>query len=111
MIVEVIGNRLNGFKPCQVLEERIARLRHQHGIAWIAQQLEQPAVGLARARRQHDLLRIDLSTTAGVVGRNRFARSTKTERLWSVSPGMPGAERRPAGRQGRRSRPRSDSTR
>ena len=41
----------------QMLEQRIAGLRHQHGVARIAQQLEQPRVGLAGAGGQDDLRR------------------------------------------------------
>ena len=37
-------------------EQRIARRRHQHLVAVVAQQLEQERVRFARARRQHDAL-------------------------------------------------------
>jgi len=59
-----------------MLEQRVAWRRHQHGVARIAQQLEQEAVRLAGARGEQDVRRV------GARGaRQRFARRNQTERL------------------------------
>ena len=71
----------------------IARLRDQDRLAGIAEQLEQPAVGLARARRQHDVLGIDGHAAARVVGGHGLARRTKPERLRVVTERAVGRRR------------------
>ena len=50
--------RCNALERSQMIEQRIAWLRNQDCVAWIAQQLEQPRVCIARAGRQHDLRRV-----------------------------------------------------
>ena len=47
----------NAVEPGEVFDQRVARPRRQHGVAGIAQQLEQQRIGLARAGRQHDSVR------------------------------------------------------
>jgi hypothetical protein len=46
----------DGLETCQELEERIGRARHEDRIAGIAEQLEDPRIGLARARCQEETI-------------------------------------------------------
>ena len=68
------ASRVDRFEPRQVLEQRIARLRHQHLVAGIAQQLEQQRVRLAGARRQRHAIGGDDDAAAAEVGGDRLAR-------------------------------------
>jgi hypothetical protein len=49
VVLEQVRNRGHALELRQVFEQRIARLRHQDGIAGIAQQLEEQRVGFAGA--------------------------------------------------------------
>jgi hypothetical protein len=79
-IVQVIGNRGHEIEPCQVLEQRIARLGDEHFVAGPGQQLEQQRVRLAGARGQHDAARVDTHALPLVVARHGFPRVESTER-------------------------------
>ena len=68
-----------------MIEEGIARLRDQHRFTRIAEQLEQPAVGLARACRQHDAFRIDGHASTRVVGGHGLSRRTQSKWLRVVT--------------------------
>jgi hypothetical protein len=61
--MKAIGNRLDRFEACQVLEKWIARLWYQHCVTGVAEQFEEPAVGFTGARRQNDLRRMDNSSS------------------------------------------------
>ena len=77
-----------------MIEQRIARRRDQHRVAGrAAEQLEQPGVRLAGARRQHDALRIDAAAAARVVGRDGPAGGRQAERLGLVRQRLRRAER------------------
>jgi len=69
VILKIVRLGAHTFEAGQVLEQRIAGSRHQHAVARVTEQLEQPAVRLARARRQHDVRRVDdHATPAMIVG-------------------------------------------
>ena len=59
-------------KVGQEIEQRVAWLSYQHGIARIAQQTEEKAVGLAGARGQDNVVGINLSLMSGVVPGDRL---------------------------------------
>src|SRR5512133_2137725 len=64
-----------------MLEEGIARLRNEHLVAWIAEQLEQVAVRLAGARGEHYLFRGHGFASVLPARRNGLSGSQRTERL------------------------------
>ena len=63
----------------QVVEERIARARHEHFIALVAEQLEQQRIRLAGAGRQGDAIRRHRHALSGVLARHRLARGRSSE--------------------------------
>jgi hypothetical protein len=89
MVLEPIRERRHTVEPCQVIEQRIARRRHHHGVSGIvAEQFEQDRVGLARAGRQHDALRGHADAAARVVAGHRRARGRKAQRRRFVAQGL-----------------------
>ena len=70
-----------------MLEKRVARTRHEHAVSRIAQQLEQPAVRLARARRQDDGVGIDLGAAPETIGGDRLACGSDAQRVRLVREG------------------------
>ena len=74
---------------CQKIKQRISRLRHDNLLPRIAQQLEQKAVRLARARRQHHPLRRNCHAMIRVVAAHRLARPQQPQRLRIVIPALP----------------------
>ena len=67
-----------------MFEQRIARPRHQHFVAGIAERLEQHGIGLAGAGGEHDALGRSHDGTTGKLGRNRATRRGQTERLGAI---------------------------
>jgi hypothetical protein len=61
-------------EPRQVIEERVARARHEDFVAGVAEQLEEQRIGVARARREHDVLGRDGDALPQVIARDRLAR-------------------------------------
>ena len=85
----------------QVIEQRIARPRHEHLVAGVGQQLEQQRVRLARARGQHDALGRRRRRPGARSRRRRPARaSSDAERLRrrSAAPRAIGERREQIGR-------------
>ena len=80
VVGEAIGDRRDRLEPREVIEQRIARARHEHLVAGIAQELEEKPVRLARARGQHDASRIDRRSMRGQLARHGLARRRETER-------------------------------
>ncbi len=74
---EVVEQRVrlkpNVVEVREVVEQRIARLRHHHRISRIAEQTEQEAVCLARAGRQDYLLRINRRDVLRIIRRNSLS--------------------------------------
>ncbi len=55
IVEELVGNQLYIIQPGEKVKQWIARLSNQYLVARIAQQPEEEAVGLARARGEKDL--------------------------------------------------------
>ena len=87
MVFEVERCRADTFQPRQVLEKRIAWARHEHRVSRIAQQLEQPRVGFARARREDDVLGIDRDAAPRMIAGDRLARRWQPEGVRLVPKG------------------------
>ena len=81
VILERVRNRRHRFERGQVLEQRIARVRHQHRVAGIAQQLEQQCVGFAGARRQRHAIGGDHDAAPAEVGSHGRSRGPQAKRL------------------------------
>src|SRR6185503_14692171 len=73
--------RGNTLERGEMVEQRIAWLRNQYSVARVAQQLEQPRIGLAGAGGQHDLRRVDAGAAAPLIVRHRRASRWQTEWL------------------------------
>ena len=59
LVLKRVGAQADRRQAGEKLQQRVARLREQHALAGIAQELEQPGVGLAGARGQDDVPRVD----------------------------------------------------
>ncbi len=82
VVVEAVRDCRDAVERRQVIEERVARHGHQHGIAaWSAQQLEEQRIGLARARREDEAVGIDLEAAAREVTGHGAAGAEQAERL------------------------------
>ena len=79
VVGQAITHRPNPFQSRQVVEERIARLWDQHGVARIAEQLEQQRVRLAGAGGDHDLVAVDRGRHRTVTACDRFARRCEAQ--------------------------------
>ena len=66
----------DAFEAGENIEQRIARHRHEHAIAGVAQEPEEVRVRLARAGAQNDPRHVDV-----VLPANRVASARITERL------------------------------
>ena len=111
----VVGKRVGPmhhvFEAGEKVEERIARARHQHLVAGIAQCLEQERVRLAAARGEQDLAGIDRRAAPQVVARDGSARREQAARIGLVAQrGWSGKERQDRIIR-REARPRSGSIR
>ena len=83
----------------EVLEQRVARRRHEHLVARVAEQLEEQRVRLARAGGQHDAIARHAHAAAAEIAHHRVARGRQAERLAARTRGRTGAPaRRAAGR-------------
>ena len=80
VIAQRIGRQAHALERGELIEQRIARRRHEHVVAGIAEQLEQPGVGLRRRRRQRDALGIDGDAVALVVRGDGGARRRQAAR-------------------------------
>jgi hypothetical protein len=80
VVLQVVGNRGHEIEPCQVLEQRIARLGDEHFVAGAREQLEQQRVRLAGARGQHDAAGVDSHALPLVVARHGFPCVESAER-------------------------------
>src|SRR5918995_1243380 len=69
----------------QVLDQRITRLRCEHTISRIAQQLEQQRISLTCACRQYDSVRRHSKAASREIIRDRLARRKQAEGLWLVT--------------------------
>ena len=76
--VRLHGNRVQRRK---VLEEWIARRRHEHRVSRVAEQLEQQRVALAAAGGDGDAFGRDANPATAVVCCDRLARHAEAERL------------------------------
>ena len=76
--VEIVGRAVaTQIEARQMIEQRIARPRHQHLVAGVRQQLEQQRVAVAGAGGQHDALgRARSNALPRVVGRDRATRAS-----------------------------------
>ncbi len=74
----------------QQVKQGIARPRNEHGVARIAQQAKQVAVGLTRARRQANVLGRERCIVLQVVRHHRLTSGAHAERIRRVvqSPGV-----------------------
>ena len=81
VIFEPVRNGVNRLEPRQVLEQRIAWMRHQDLIAGIAQQLEQQRVGLAGARGERHPVGGNDDAAAAEVGGHGGAGRPHAQRL------------------------------
>ena len=84
VVLEVVGARPDGVQRGQVLEERVARRRHEHLVAGIAEQLEEHRVRVARAGGQHDAVARHGHAAAAEVAHHRVARGRQSEGLRRV---------------------------
>ena len=84
VVLEVVRARPHRVQRGQVLEERVARRRHEHLVAGIAEQFEQDRVRLARAGGQHDAVARHAHAAAAEVPHDRVARRRHAERLGRV---------------------------
>ena len=64
----------------QIVEQRIARFRHQHRFAGVGQQLEEERIRLARARGEHDALCVDGRALARVITGDGHSRRPEAKR-------------------------------
>ncbi len=91
VVVERVAPRPDPVERRQMLEERVARRRDEHGLrAGIAEELEQQRVRLAGARGHCDVLRRNLHAAARVVGGNGLSRRRKTKGLRIIYGGPGG---------------------
>ena len=108
---QTIRTQRHGFESGQQLEQRVARLRDEHRVTGIAEQLEQQRVRLARAGGDDDAIGRDDAAATGVVARDRLV---ERRRGPAVQARNDGRARRPAARGRRRDsrvRQRSGSSR
>jgi len=74
VIFEVVRHGLHAIQPRQMIEQRIARRRHEHGVTMRrAEQLEEQRVGFAGTCRQHDAIRSNRDAAPRVVAGDRLA--------------------------------------
>jgi len=85
VVLETVRLGPNSLQAGEVLEQRVAGARNQHRLPRAAKQLEQPRVCLARARREHDVVRIDLRSTTTVIVRDRGTRLPHAKRMRLVT--------------------------
>ncbi len=81
VVVEVVRPGRHRVEPRQVVEQRIARPRHQHLVARIGQQLEEQRVRLARAGGEDDAIGGSGDAAPRVVGGDGLPRLRQAERL------------------------------
>ena len=87
VVLQPVRGGLDAIETCQHVEERIARLRDEHAISRIAQQLEQLGVRFARAGRQDDLPKRNRARFGIDLRRDRPPRVLETQRSRVVAAG------------------------
>ena len=85
VVGEAVGQQLDAVRAREVLEQRIARARHEHAIARIAEQPERERIGLARAAHERDPIRVGVDSAARELFRDRAARLGVSERVRLVA--------------------------
>jgi hypothetical protein len=94
VVHERVAPRLDRLELGEELEQRIARARHQHLVAGVAEQLEQERVRLAGARVQQDALGVDRRAAARRSRGRRRPGRLEAEGGGIVAPGLVAGERR-----------------
>ncbi len=94
VVIERVRKRPDAVERRQVLEQRIAGAGHQHLVARVAQQLEEEAVGLARAGGQDDAGGIEVDAVPEGVERHRLTRHQQAARRRVVAQAGRIGERR-----------------
>src|SRR5450759_6009194 len=68
-----VPRQLNRFQLREDVEERVARCGDEDGVAWIAEELEEPGIGLAGGGSQDEAFPCGLDAVPRVVARYRAA--------------------------------------
>src|SRR5688572_25729585 len=69
------------FQSRQIAEQRIGRSGRQHLVPWVAEELEQKGPGLARRRRENEVLGRNRIARRGQDGGERLASREEAERM------------------------------
>ena len=84
IVQKAIRHQLHVIDRREQIEERITRLRNQHLVPRIAEQPEEPAISLARAGGEKDLLCINPRAVVGIVAAYRPACTKHAPRIGIV---------------------------
>ena len=93
VVLERVRPDVDQLEPREVLEQRVARHRHQHLVAGVAEELEEERVGLARAGREDHARRVDRSAGGVDPLGDRLAGARQAERMRVVAQPRRPAER------------------
>ena len=89
VVRERVAAQLDRLELCEELEERIARARHEHLVAGVAEQLEQERVRLAGARVRQDALRCRPAPRRAKIAGDGGPRGLETEGRGIAAVGPP----------------------
>ena len=104
VVGEAVGQQLDAVRAREVLEQRIARARHEHAVARITEQPERERISLARAAHERDLVRAGVDSAPRELFRDRAARLGVSERVRLVACAARIGERREQRRRRREAR-------
>jgi len=91
---ELIRTQRHPFERGDDFEQRIRRRRHEHFIAGITEQLEDPGIALARAGGQEELVDRHTGAARRIVIRDRRASRSQAERIRILTLDAVAAEER-----------------
>jgi hypothetical protein len=92
-VAQLVWPQFDAFEGGEEIEERVARLRHEDGVARVGEQLEEPRVSLARARREVDVRGVNRLAACAVVLADGLARDGQAFRRRVVDEGWRFGER------------------
>ncbi len=92
VVLEKISAAFDRFEHGEVLEQRIAGPWNEHVMTWIAEQLEQPCVGLTGTSGEGYPIRLNGDAAVGEVAGNGFTRLPHSEWMRIVAKRLRRAE-------------------